>query len=569
LLLGLVICLGLGFSKGTHASSFSSSDVIAIYPLNDPQTGYCKDYANSSNDLTISGTIATTTGEFGLAGNFGNAGSLYATNWCNDRSISWSSPLTDFAISFWYKSSSAPATQGVVMDFNGNGLTIQADGTLRWCDNLNSDWICIGTAAGVVDFDGAWHHYVFAGSMGSSFVSSAKVYKDTTHAASSTATSLLSGTSGNANNATKSLGTSKNIAVGATSGDNWGIPGDLDDVALIQKAPMTDDDLLALQTCAAEDVATGACSTGGIALAITSQTYHSDTNYLILEGTCDRYGSGVNQMWAYTGYLGNITDMRGLPVSCGLSNTFYIYWDTSGMPTGTTTFFVDDSFYHPTSSPNAVSVEQYLQTSATNTLDWTGSVGYMSQDDPANSAKNLACTDAEWNTPDPVLDFGFATTSIPFFNLTRLKCQAIKALYIVAFGIRNTATTLVKSAGSQLAAIFPFNIPVKIKESWDASASSTMPGALSWLDITDASGNAYIYVPHDWTGQASDTPVLVWGTDVFTPSGSTSATLFGHIRSLSTYLLWAMFIWGVWNRARKIYAKIDDSASSRNIEEDV
>jgi hypothetical protein len=287
-------------------------------------------------------------------------------------------------------------------------------------------------------------------------------------------------------------------------------------------------------------------------LSIESFIYDSFNGIITTWGYCTKYGSGIGQMDFYaTSYpdpnggwrTRNYTfggDQFMTNIDCTtVSGETYAQWgahyDTTGM-VGTTTFFIDDTFY---GSYTASTSLELLPIGSGE--DWQGSYGYMSSDDPEYTAHNLACTDTEWATPDPVIgiDWLNATTSIAAFNFTVIKCNIIKQWWIATFGIRDQAKNAMSGTGSAMGNMFPFNFSTAINNSWATSASSTMPSSLAWLSGADANGNVNISVFNNSSSTAA-TSTPIWGTAIFSQSASSTAAYAG-IRSFTTYLLWGLF----------------------------
>jgi len=57
-------------------------------------------------------------------------------------------------------------------------------------------------------------------------------------------------------------------------------------------------------------------------------------------------------------------------------------------------------------------------------------------------------------------------------------------------------------------------------------------------------------MPNAWAPDAE--PILVWGPSLFTPTGSAQKTFFDNLRALFTYLLWAGFIYSIYDLAKYV-----------------
>lgn len=282
-------------------------------------------------------------------------------------------------------------------------------------------------------------------------------------------------------------------------------------------------------------------------LSITSTYYDQFNAHLSVAGTCEKYGSGVMQLSFYaTSYpdpngvwrMHEASNEYQSLINCDNSGQFLAYYNTIDM-IGTTTFFIDDTLYG-----TAVASTSVLLVPAGTGADWSGSWGYMSSDDPNYTAHNLACTDTEWATPDPVIgiDWLNATTSIPAFNFKVIGCTIVQKYWIFTFNIRDTAKSSMGGYAAGTNTIFPYNFATQIQTSWVASASSTMPSSLAWLNSADSNGNVNISVFNNSSSTAA-TSTVIWGTAIFSQNASTTAAYAG-IRAFTTYLLWGLFfIW--------------------------
>jgi len=292
-------------------------------------------------------------------------------------------------------------------------------------------------------------------------------------------------------------------------------------------------------------------------LTIAINDFDTTTQLLHLYGLCEQVGSGINQM-RIVGLADNATTSqpvlpdplgvgRGGLIDC--NGTYNAYYDGYGL-TGTHWVAIDDTFY----GTDWVTFEQDFN--ASSTPDWEFSYGYMSQDDPDGTASRLACSDEEWATPDPVIgiDWLSATTSVPAFNFTKIKCQIIKQYYISMFSLRDQVKSMGASSASVLGNMFPFNFSTAIKNAWTQSASSTLPTGLEFLNSSNASGTISIPVT---IGNASGS-VPIWGTAIFNKNASSTAA-YNSIRTVSTWLIRLAFFFLVFLLGSKIYHEFNQS----------
>lgn len=292
-------------------------------------------------------------------------------------------------------------------------------------------------------------------------------------------------------------------------------------------------------------------------LTIASNDFNYETQILHLYGLCTQQGSGINQL-RIIGLADNATTSqpvlpdplgvdRGSLVDC--NGTYNAYYNGFGL-VGTHFVAVDDTFY----GSEWVTWKQDFN--ATSTPDWEFSYGYMSEDDPKGTASRLACSDDEWATPDPVIgiDWLSATTSVPAFNFTKIKCQIIKQYYISMFSLRDQIKSAGNNSATVLGNMFPFNFSTAIKNAWTQSASSTLPTGLEFLNSSNASGTISIPVT---IGNASGS-VPIWGTAIFNKNASSTAA-YNSIRTVSTWLIRLAFFALIFLLGSKIYHEFNQS----------
>jgi len=165
----------------------------------------------------------------------------------------------------------------------------------------------------------------------------------------------------------------------------------------------------------------------------------------------------------------------------------------------------------------------------------TGNTGWLGLD-----TRNLACSQAEWESESSFLGINLTKTicSIKKFtlDLTFLGGNIIKDFY-------NSVITGVKN-------IFPFGLIYNIQKSWIASKNKPLPPDISWLAPGE---NLDIKVPKNWTKTDENITVTVFGSNIFKNGDPNIANFFAKIRALSTYLLWAGFIWSIYGFGNKFY----------------
>lgn len=168
---------------------------------------------------------------------------------------------------------------------------------------------------------------------------------------------------------------------------------------------------------------------------------------------------------------------------------------------------------------------------------------------------NMVCTEGEWNSADPIFDWGFGSTTLPFFNLTKVSCIVQEKLWLFGSKVSDILKSYLEVGKTALSVVFPFNIPSQIYSSWVASEDKNLPSSLSLIsDYVDASGNISITIPVDYEGQASSTEITFFGPSVFRepPNGSMDKAC-SFIFNLSTILQLGVFVLGIWALGKNTY----------------
>jgi len=161
----------------------------------------------------------------------------------------------------------------------------------------------------------------------------------------------------------------------------------------------------------------------------------------------------------------------------------------------------------------------------------------------------MACTNEEWTE---------AATSTSWFNFTKLKCNSFYSLLLIGNTVSKIPATVANSFSYLFKTAFPFNIGVKIKQSWDNSASSTLPAGMSFItNRIDANGNIYLTSPNI-PGIATTTNVI-FGPAMGGTGNTEWPTFYEFIRFATTYIFWGLFIYyGIIIRGIRIYQKIKE-----------
>lgn len=231
------------------------------------------------------------------------------------------------------------------------------------------------------------------------------------------------------------------------------------------------------------------------------------------------------------------------PPSFLRNNTYFQMIDPGFTISSSSEYVIRDilvvPIWHATSSlplvgqDNLFTVWWYPENSTSTALVWSDPIK------PKQTPQDMACTAEEWASGDWWVN---------------IKCGFFSTWISVSQVFADMISSAVFSTGESAKVIFPFNLIANFISSWNDSATAALPEELEWIDFTDGEGNVYIYVPSAWAG--TSTPMLIWGTDVFVPDGSPQKTFFGHIRTLLKYLLYAAFVYALYNLGEDIYNEV-------------
>ena len=152
----------------------------------------------------------------------------------------------------------------------------------------------------------------------------------------------------------------------------------------------------------------------------------------------------------------------------------------------------------------------------------------------AVDAANIACSPEEWGDNS---------------WWTQFRCGSATTFVVIGQAIGNSVKTVLSMFLRGLEFIFPFNIPIKIYDCWEASENGILPAELSAINFLDESGNVKVNLPSEW---AENKAITMWGNDAWNATPATTA-IFAFIKALSKYGLWAIFIFGVWGIGKDIY----------------
>jgi len=154
----------------------------------------------------------------------------------------------------------------------------------------------------------------------------------------------------------------------------------------------------------------------------------------------------------------------------------------------------------------------------------------------------VACSDAMWEK---------ASTSDAFFNFTELYCDAMTGMITTIDTMGSFIVKGIQEIGTTLSHLFPINVAVKIKSSWDNSASSTLPTDLAWIN-EDIDENGNIYLDNiEGEGMATGTQIIL-GSNIMGDNEFPN-----KIKSLSKYIMIGLFFeFSVILRGKKVYESL-------------
>jgi len=158
------------------------------------------------------------------------------------------------------------------------------------------------------------------------------------------------------------------------------------------------------------------------------------------------------------------------------------------------------------------------------------------------NAHDLACTSEEW-----------ADSSW----WTAIRCSSVEAGYRLIDNLKILTQQILTDVGDMFGGIFPFNIPIQIYDQWQLSEDESLPENIAWLELADENNDITIPVPAGWN-RGTSTRVVIWGDSIFVHGDPSLADVFAKIRALSTYLIWAGFIFAIWKLGEDIYNDLRD-----------
>lgn len=175
------------------------------------------------------------------------------------------------------------------------------------------------------------------------------------------------------------------------------------------------------------------------------------------------------------------------------------------------------------------------------------------------NAHDWACTADEWATPSPTINwFGMGTSTIPAFNFTLLGCQRMEVLFQFIDHIKYFVSLVVGGLKDEFLNVFPFNLVMNVVNSYKQSAYTTLPDSLSWLDMSDSSGNIHATIPKQLLHSSTDYSFLIFGADMFGTSTSTPRLFIAHFRGITPFLSWLALLFAVIYLGHSIYEDLSN-----------
>lgn len=589
LLLPLLLLAILLFSARTAQATISQSDVSYYFPLD----GDCSEYYGLSS-LTEDGVGWV--GTSSIAASFDNDGtSGGVTHKCYGSDAGYG-PINGewFTFSSWYKKNATPGVEGVWWASEGHdNFDMKNMGTAEGSLSNHFDFVYAAAnyewiSTNVVFSDTNWHNYIVTGQWGN-MNSTIHVYVDG---------SEITGSWGSSPGSTAPNG-GGGLKIGAFAGGGgvYGVNGYVDDTAMFNRV-LTSGEITTLQThtvlgsmgpppCVSytytswgvcdgynqvrniatktpSDCVGGAvpvlgqsCFVGNDQLITPTESiyYLSTSASNLLKYVYSNRISGVYPRRDYINIykrstssedfissstiedLSNSMKQNGLSyfVLIGTSTDYienvFTYYDVvpvvNGLASATTTFpvyWVEDNNYFFQKDALIINGSGSASSSDTSTAMFLGVNAYQ-----------YVCSPEAWASSNWFVQIG---------------CQAPYKLIRFLGDIGDFMETVVSNNSFKLRNIFPFSVPVQIYNSWVSSETVQLPSDLAFLGVADDFGNVDVAFPALWSG-TSTTAIHIWGPQVFADAGPLSV-FFGFIRSLSTYILWIGYIWGIWSLGQDI-----------------
>lgn len=155
--------------------------------------------------------------------------------------------------------------------------------------------------------------------------------------------------------------------------------------------------------------------------------------------------------------------------------------------------------------------------------------------------KDFACSQEEWDTPDPRFEVLGVGVNFPAFNFTKIKCYIALSGLNTAEKITNVFDSAVKIGKDSFSNIFPFTLPIRFYDCWKESETAEIPAELAFLNITNDNGKPYFNFPAVFNnGVAKEITFL--DADTLSLGSEKTKNNFTSFRTITKYLQWLMFI---------------------------
>jgi len=191
------------------------------------------------------------------------------------------------------------------------------------------------------------------------------------------------------------------------------------------------------------------------------------------------------------------------------------------------------SFFATSTRPHEDWLTGFIPTSSTSPARYVLGMG------ATTTARDLACTEQEWaSSTDDITMYVF--------------CKAKEMFYSVFMEISGKSSDAINNSMGQLAQVFPFNLAVKTYDCWNASESEPLPSSLTFMAMA-SDGIISVDMPDEWV---ASTTFTLYSTTTFAQTTG-QQTFFSNIRAASMYLMYLIFIIGIFYRGKSLIASFN------------
>jgi len=201
-------------------------------------------------------------------------------------------------------------------------------------------------------------------------------------------------------------------------------------------------------------------------------------------------------------------------------------------------------------------------------VNWTGKpyqAPPSTTDLLGTSTASIVCSADEWATPDPVFNWGFATSTVPAFNFVKLKCGVFKTALDIGENMTSGVSSILVGFGNVISNLFPISLGTGVYDAWVASETYEVPADVDALIPIDEN-NDIIIGPPGFISQfgATSSNLVVWGPgfanqfDTWPGGGwgavaSTLNAIFLAVFWLSSPLMWFLFLRNLIHNGKEIF----------------